>query len=287
VRSGGGEVNEPISYRLALLGLIGGALLLIGFWWMAGMSLWVAVLVFVIYFTTVTVVTRIRAELGPPIHDLRFMGPDVLLSKMFGMRRLSATNLTLFAFVFCFNRAYRGHAMPHQLEGLKLAERAGVSPRRLAVAMLLAIIGGSLASFWVALHIGYKYGAIDVWSGEVFRRTQNWLTNPMPVNVPSMIAMAFGLIFTFLLTAVRLRFVWWPLYPIGYAISGTWAVNFFWFSVLISYLIKWSILRFGGLKAYHRAAPFFLGLVLGEFFVGSIWGLLGILSHSPMYRFIW
>ena len=232
-------------------------------------------------------ITRVRAELGPPIHDLRSMGPDVLLPKIFGMRRLGGQNLALFSLVFCFNRAYRGNAMPHQLEGLKLAERSRSSSRRIAVAMLLAMVLSPFAAFWVALHIGYEHGAIEVWSGSVFNRTQNWLTNPMPVNVPSLIAMVFGLFFSFCLTLVRLRFFWWPLYPIGYAISGTWAVNFFWFSVFVSYFIKLAILRFGGVRTFRRAAPFFLGLVLGEFLVGSVWGLLGIFLQKPMYRFIW
>ena len=93
------------------------------------MSLWVAVLVFIIHFTTVTVTTRIRAELGPPLHDLRRMGPDVLIPQMFGMRQLGPRNLSLFALVFPFNRAYRGNAMPPQLEGLKLAEAEQVSQR--------------------------------------------------------------------------------------------------------------------------------------------------------------
>ena len=91
------DANEPMSYRVAVLGLIFGFLLLAGFWWVAGMSFWVAVLVFAIHLTTVTVITRIRAELGPPIHDLRSMGPDVLLPKMFGMRRLGGQNLALFS----------------------------------------------------------------------------------------------------------------------------------------------------------------------------------------------
>ena len=69
------ESNEPISYRAAVLGLIIGFLLLIGFWVVAGMSLWVAILVFIIHFTILTITTRIRAELGPPLHDLRRMGP--------------------------------------------------------------------------------------------------------------------------------------------------------------------------------------------------------------------
>ena len=279
--------NEPMSYRAAVLGLICGFLLLTGFWWVAGMSFWVAVLVLAIHLITVTVITRVRAELGPPIHDLRSMGPDVLLPKMFGMRRLGGQNLALFSLVFCFNRAYRGNTMPHQLEGLKLAERSRSSSRRMAIAMLLAMVLSPFAAFWGALHIGYEHGAIEVWSGSVFNRTQNWLTNPMPVNIPSLIAMVFGLLFAFCLTLVRLRFFWWPLYPIGYAISGTWAVNFFWFSVFISYFIKLAILRFGGVRTYRRAAPFFLGLILGEFLVGSVWGLLGIFLQMPMYRFIW
>ena len=284
---GGKSDNEVISYRAAVAGLIFGWGMLAALWWAAGLSFWVAFLVFAVYFTTVTVITRIRAELGPPIHDLRSMGPDVLLPKIFGMRRLGPQNLSLFSLVFCFNRAYRGNAMPHQLEGLKLAERSGVAPRRFAVGILAAIVLSPLIAFWVALHIGYQSGAITVWNGSVFLRTQTWLTNPTPVDAPSIVAMIFGFVFTFLMTAIRLRFVWWPLYPIGYAISGTWAVNFFWFSVFISYWIKWGVLRFGGLKGYHRLAPFFLGLILGEFFVGSLWGLLGVLLERPMYRFIW
>ena len=279
--------NEPISYRAAVLGLIGGFLLLAGFWWMAGMSFWVAVLVFAIHLTTVTVITRVRAELGPPIHDLRSMGPDVLIPKIFGMRRLGGQNLALFSLVFCFNRAYRGNTMPHQLEGLKLAERSQTSSRRMAIAMFLAMVLSPFAAFWGALHIGYESGAIEVWSGSVFNRTQSWLTNPMPVDIPALIAMVCGVLFAFGLTLVRLRFFWWPLYPIGYAISGTWAVNFFWFSVFISYFIKLAILRFGGIQTYRRIAPFFLGLILGEFLVGSLWGLLGIFLEKPMYRFIW
>ena len=283
----GVEANEPISYRTAVLGLIVGFMLLVGFWAAAGLPLWVAVLVLVIHFTTVTVITRIRAELGPPIHDLRAMGPDVLLPKMFGMRRLGARSLSLFSLVYCFNRAYRGNAMPHQLEALKLAERTGVSSRRVGYAILLAVVLSPLASFWFSLHIGYKSGAWEVWYGSIFRRTQSWLTNPAPVDVLSILAMCFGVAFTFLLTAVRTRFVWWPLYPIGYGISGTWAVNFFWFSVFISWVIKWCILRFGGLKTFRNLAPFFLGLILGEFLVGGAWALIGVLLEKPMYRFIW
>ena len=281
------ESNEPISYRTAVLGIIIGFLLLIGFWVVAGMSLWVAILVFIIHFITVTVTARIRAELGPPLHDLRRMGPDVLIPQMFGMRRVGPRNLSLFALVFPFNRAYRGNAMPPQLEALKLAERAGISTRRVGFAILITVVISPLPLFWGGLQLGYESGAVAFWGGGVFRRTQSWLTNPMPVDILGILAMLFGTLFTFALTALRHRFVWWPLYPVGYGITGTWAVNFFWSSVLVAWVIKLSILRFGGIRTFRRLAPFFLGMLFGEFLLGGVWALIGVIVQRPMYRFIW
>ncbi len=129
------DSNEPMSYRMATLGLIGSALFLTIFCKAAGMSLWVILLFFVIYYGLSTAVTRMRAELGSPVHDLHFIGPDEMMPRIFGTRALGPKNLTMFAYLFFFNRAYRGHPMPHVLEGFKLAERTGINNRRLLIAM--------------------------------------------------------------------------------------------------------------------------------------------------------
>jgi len=50
--------------------------------------------------------------------------------------------------------------------------------------------------------------------------------------------------------------------------------------------LKKLILKFGGLRAHRRARPLFVGLVLGEFMMGSIWSWLGIVLEQPMYRFL-
>jgi hypothetical protein len=39
------------------------------------------------------------------------------------------------------------------------------------------------------------------------------------------------------------------------------------------------------LKGYHHAAPFFLGLILGEFVLGSLISLRGVLIGTPTYVF--
>ena len=93
--------------------------------------------------------------------------------------------------------------------------------------------------------------------------------------------------FTCGLMMLRYLFLWWPFHPAGYGISlGKWNMNWYWFSIFVSWLLKLLILRLGQVQAHRRAIPFFMGLVLGEFMVGGSWGLLGIMLEQPMYRFM-
>ena len=52
-----------------------------------------------------------------------------------------------------------------------------------------------------------------------------------------------------------------------------------WFPIFIAWLLKRVILRASGLQGYRTAVPFFLGLVLGEFVVGSVWNILGLVRN--------
>ena len=45
------------------------------------------------------------------------------------------------------------------------------------------------------------------------------------------------------------------------------------------------VLRFFGLKTHQKATPFFLGLILGEFTVGSLWTIVGIIFGISTYGF--
>lgn len=281
------DSEEPMPYRLAVFGLIAGVAFLVGFGKYAGMSIWVILAFFGIYYAISTAVTRMRAELGSPVHDLHFIGPDEMLPRIFGTRKLGPSNLTMFAYFFFFNRAYRGHPMPHQLEGFKLAERTKINNRRLLIAMVIAIIVGIIASFWAYLHMSYIDGAGTWFAWRPFNRTQSWLSNPRSPDYPASIAMSVGFVATMFLWLMRMRMFWWPFHPAGFAISSSWSMNVFWFSIFFSSAIKWVILKHGGLKTHRKATPFFLGLILGEFIIGSIWSLIGVTIDRPMYRFLY
>ena len=87
-----------------------------------------------------------------------------MLPRLLGIRRLGATNLTGFAYLYCLNRAHRSHAMPHQLEGFKLAEGANIPIRRFAFLMMLASALGALGSFWAYLSMYHTEGGRRVWT---------------------------------------------------------------------------------------------------------------------------
>ena len=47
------------------------------------------------------------------------------------------------------------------------------------------------------------------------------------------------------------------------AFQNTAGTSTYWFSLFLIWLIKLSLLRYGGVKAYTMAKPFFYGLVIG------------------------
>ncbi|MBI1925808.1 hypothetical protein HYR99_16360 [Candidatus Poribacteria bacterium] len=279
--------THPLSYRWALVGLLSGWLFLLFFCVRAGMSFWVVVSFFMLYFGISTAITRMRAELGPPTHELTPMNAGHILVDVFGTRRLGSANLTPISFFWFFNRSYRNHPMPIQLEAFKMAERTGINVKRLTWAMMLAAVVAVPVSFWALLHISYREGGAPGrgFAFESLNRLQAWVAFPTSPDAAAIGFMGLGMVFTFLLMAMRMRFLWWPCHPAGYALSTNFGVDYIWFCLVISSAAKAVILRYGGLKTHRKAVPFFLGLILGEFTVGSFWSALSVLLQTRTYTF--
>ncbi|MBM3947145.1 MAG: hypothetical protein FJ315_07100, partial [SAR202 cluster bacterium] len=159
-RGGLDDRGEALSYRQAALGIVLGVAALCWFSTRLGMPFWLALVFFAIYFALALAITRMRAELGTPIHDLHFTGPDWTLAETVGTRDLGPRTLNAFTMYFWFNRAYRGHPAPHQLEGFKLAELSGGEYRKWFWWMMAITVVGCLAGFWAMLHLHYEYGAL-------------------------------------------------------------------------------------------------------------------------------
>jgi hypothetical protein len=281
------DANAPVSYRTAWVGLVVGFSLLVGFSLKAGMTLWVSVTFFLLYFILAIGITRMRAELGSPVHDLHRAGAHLMMTNTIGTRHLSVGDLTMFSFYQFFNRAYRGHIMPHQLEGFKLAERSRMNTRRYFWAIALAAVVSSLTSFWAILDLSYRFSIANVGKvNESFGRLQRWLITPTSPDIAASLAMGIGSVLTLFFAIMRTRFFWWGLHPAGYAVASNWSMNLFWFSILISWIIKRILLRHGGVNLHRKSLPFFMGLILGEFIVGGFWMIRGAFWGVPTYKFL-
>lgn len=288
-----GDAQEPMRYRTALIGAVAGVTLLSVFCVAMGMSPWVAVAFFALYFLLVIVITRIRAEFGFPIHDMHFMGPLNPLLATVGTTNLGPRNLVGFSLTYWFNRTYFANPAPHALEGMKLADGAGTSQRAVARGIMLAACVGAVGVFWAYLSTAYNLGAgtarVERWPREFpnenFSRLHEWFHTPGTPNYGSLLAAAGAFMLSLGMAALRARCAWFPLHPLGYAVANSWGMAQIWVPVTIGWLLKASVMRYGGLRLYRVAVPFFLGLILGEMLVGCFWSLYGIALGIRAYDF--
>ena len=272
------------TYRFAYLGAIFSVAFMLVFWSQAGVSPWAIFIYFGIYLTLSVAITRMRAELGPPTHELHTVEPDRMMVTIAGTKSLGPQNLTALTILDWIAYGYRSHPMPHQLEGFKISERLRMKGSTLIVAMMVAGVVGTIISFGAHLGFYYRYsGSFMVWGRGPFDRLGKWLTHPVTRDTTVIKQMGFGFLFTFFLMAMSRRYLWWHFHPVGYAVASGWAIGWMWFSVLMSWLIKKVILSYGGSKAYRTAMPLFMGLILGQFFIGSLWSVIGIIVDKQMY----
>ena len=77
----------------------------------------------------------------------------------------------------------------------------------------------------------------------------------------------------------------WPLHPVAYALSASWSIHLVWMPMLIAWIVKALVLRYGGLRLYRQALPLFYGLILGESVIGCGWPIVGLITGMPTYSF--
>jgi hypothetical protein len=282
------DSTEPMSYRAAVIGMAIGMAFLVLFCLMAGMTLWVVLVFFACFFALSLAITRVRAELGAPAHEMAGMNVQNMMIMFAGSSQLGPVNLAMFSMFFWFSgRGYRTHPMPCQLEAFKMAQSGNIDMRGMGYVMMLAMFFGGLATFWAALHLQYEAGInrmTDHNWGQ-YHQLRSRLENPEPPDTLGIMAMGFGLFAVLGMMIARTQFVWWPFHPAGYALSMNFGVEYFWSCILISSLIKWTVIRYGGYRLNRQVIPFMFGLILGEYTVGAFWSAMSVVTGIRTYDF--
>ncbi len=277
-------------HKLPWIGFIVGSVFIICFSVRVGMSLLVTLIFFGIIFLTVLVLTRLRAEAGLiPLTSTQ--SPAEFITKPLGSNVLGAKNMTAMAFFGWIMQDTQSTWMPHMLDGFKLGQAGKSRARTVLAVMLVAAVIAMCFGSWSYLTENYKYGAnsLNTWrrvEGHAhFQQVSTLITNPEKVLSPNMpmVFVGVGAALTLLLQFLRMRFIWWPLHPLGYAAAGTLYMDYNTSCIFFGWLFRLVIFRLGGSKLYRRSLPFFLGLILGDLLVLGFWDIIGFFVRGAGY----
>ena len=309
-RRPGEPAGRYLSYRASAWGLIGCVAVMVGWLWLAGCTLPGAMVMVVMVVVLFGVITRIIAESGlmhgqlivpitspwtlaaayghPLISPLKtFYFASTLQATQFDFREPVPVYAT-HGLKVIDQTAYGG--MDNDADGDSDTPAARRTGRRIMLLLALALMVGYLVSFGSTLWVEYKYAwtldtpghVVNDWGTFVSPQqklvdaTEQYARGRYHPPVSPAGNFAFGFALTAVLSALRLRFAWWPLHPIGFLMVYTYPGTHLWLSILIGWLAKNLILRFGGPKLYTNAKPFFLGLIVGESAAAAFWLVLGI-----------
>lgn len=270
---------EAMPSLLAILGILGAIGFAVAFGRAAGMSFGVALAFFSLYFLLSVSMTRVRAELGAP-YELHAIHPARVLINLMGTTTLGAKNLTCFAAFYWFNRCYRWHAMPNQMEAIKLGVVTQTSLRSLSLAIMAAALFALPIGWWSGLHLYYEGGAEAKCRGfnwfaahESWGVLEGWLKVGQPIDWERVGYMGLGAALVWGLMSLRRFLIWFPFHYAGYAVAITFAMNYYWFSFLVCWLVKLLVLRYGGIRLYRKLLTFFSGMIFGEYVTSTAWSI--------------
>ncbi len=294
-RSWLGRQEASASSRWALACLLITGALLVGFGLAISIPLPIILLFLAIYFLVVVGFSRLRATAGLPWLFGPNHPPHIFLTWAVGPRNLSVQTLTSLNFLQWFDWDYRGTPMAHQMEALKIAWAAGLKGRHVVRGILVSVALAAVVSFLAVLTICYRYGA---GSGVVEQYRMNWAEMPLNllttwsesqrgVGWDEIGGGAAGAAVVALLGALHSRLPWWPLHPVGYALSCTFTLQWLWCPLFVVWAVKTLILRYGGIRLYRRGIPLAVGLILGDYAMTAFWALLGLLLGRQMYSTFW
>lgn len=267
VRTGEGDRSEVSLYRLAVVGMVVSAVGVV--WWAVhlGMSVHLAVLGFVLMSLVYFVTTKLIAATGfaylfpnrPQLKGESFV-VDLIGSIYLSPRSLVAFKVfTSYAFFGTF-RIPAWPALTHHLRIFSLSRQPGW----VLAAVLVAFPVGFLVAARETIGLAYDTGGAHFLNGnDAFEQLAHLVNNPRVPDPGKWVVWALGFSEAAAMAWLRTHYSWFPLHPMGLAFQYTFGTRLYWFSLMLVWVIKMALLRYGGVRAYRAGKPFFYGLGVG------------------------
>ena len=265
--------NELLPYRIAVKGFVAAVFFMLAWLHQAGMSWPVASFFLACVLITYIGLTRLVIQGG-----VYFVSTPVVAQAMtmmtFGTNAISPQGLGALGMSYSFFGDVQSVFMPAAAHAARLHDRMSVGRTGLCVAICLSVVVGFVASIGYILYVGYDQGAsnFNSWFYRVssgagllaFGDVMDKVKNPAGPDISKLGFFGVGGFVMGALTLMQYRFPWWPLHPIGLPIAAVWMIRRQAAAIFVAWFAKTLIMRFGGVDLYRRAAPFFLGLILGQ-----------------------
>ena len=278
------DTNEPLPYRNALFGFSIGFTTIVIFCWIAGISVWVSLIVMLAIFITSIVLSWMVVNGGLLLVQAPFF-PSEYITIVAGSSVIDSKSLALLGFQRGFFRDWGEFMMPNFLHNFRVLPGNKFSQKKILSILFLSITVAIIVSAYTSLDLIYGKGALNLqrWvyvnaPKNYFQRMSNVIQFPTHTHWDEVYSMIGGAGFTLLLLWVRHHFIWCSLHPIGYLLGATYPPFHLWFSVFVGWLVKYCVLKFSGPAGNNKLRVVCLGLILGEYLMVGLWMIIGLFT---------
>ncbi len=262
---------EMLSYQTAVWGGLFGIFFMLLWLRASGMTLIEAGLFLFASLVIYVGMARIVSETGV-LYTWGTLSPQSFVFSAVGTQAMSGSSAVAILLSYSLINYLRGLFGPALAHVARFGNLIGGNRKHLLWAVFTSAAGALVLAFWYTLDLCYANGAYNTFgwprffSGDpkgIFSDTLSKVRNPFPIDWQRLAFTGAGGVLMALLTVLRTRLTWWRLHPVGFAMSAMINTEHLALPMFIAWSIKSILLSVGGVQLYRRAAPFFMGIIVG------------------------
>ena len=273
--------DEWMSPTWAARGFLVGTAIVLGWGLAAGIQFRAGIILYFLLLCMMIAYTRLVSA-GGVLWVSSSWDPIHIMEKTMGAAAFTPASFTVMSF---WTQAFTWHTnnftMPYVMDGQKVSEGGRLAPKFVLGCVVLALVVSLIVSSAFMLQMIYFHGG-DYLADTHIRDTPTWAFRHFELflrlaSPPDGWAVGYlisGIAVMVGMLLAHRSFLWWPVYPLAYIIGDTGVITTIWGSALVGWAAKEAIQRLGGSVSYSKFRPAFLGLILGEFFMVSLWVLI-------------
>ena len=273
--SGDGD-GEAASARRTITALVASLLVMAAWLWHTGMSGGVAAALVVLVMAMYLGIARIVCQSG-----VFYLVPAMIAQNpiiyVLGPGSIGRQGMIALGLSYAWHGDVQTVLACLAAEGMKVEEQAPFGRGDLSLGMLSGAFIGLIAAPLGIILSAYPRGAIRwptwvyrAWGPDTYGQVLGQLSAGEKRDPFKIVYYTIGAGAMVGLTALRNRFAWWPLHPLGLAAVSSFTMYAVYLPFLLACVIKVVMLRWGGFKAYRAATPFFIGLGVGHYLARAL-----------------